>query len=102
MSFFWAYGSIENGANTVPEDSNKGSVMLDLSLPQEPSGTTPEETVPEETAPEETSPEQQTESNTIIPEEKERPKPLRSESFALCLNSIFSVLFFAGVVLHLS
>ena len=98
MSFFWAYGSIENGAITAPEDSNKGSVMLDLSLPQEPSGTTPEETVPEETVPEETTPEEQ----TIIPEDKERPKPFRSESFALCLNSIFSVLFFAGVVLHLS
>jgi hypothetical protein len=87
MNFYWAYGSIENGTIVTPEPANQGTVSLDLS-PAQPSETP--------AAPEEQQP------STETPEEKERPKPLRSESSASSLNAVFSVLFFIGVLLHLS
>jgi hypothetical protein len=96
MNFYWAYGSIEDGAIVTPEPANQGTVALDLS-PAQPSETP---ITPEEQQPPTTSEEQQ--PSTEIPEEKERPKPLRSESSASSLNAVFSVLFFIGVLLHLS
>ena len=93
MSFYWAYGPIENGIIAASEATNKGAVVLDLS-PSEQAETPPASSETPSGTEGETQPE--------TPAEKERPKPLRGSSVASSLNVVFSGLFFAGVVLHLS